>query len=122
MRGFVAVMVAAMGASWLVGCGPACQETCFRVYDESQCGRQASGGVTAKQLIDTCASECESALRNTGGMAGYDPRQRQPGVFVLQNERQAAAWMDCIDASTCEELNPALIDPDDNSSSSCHPL
>lgn len=88
--------LAAAGLAWsLTGCGPNCGETCFRMFDESECNVQP-GGLTAADLIERCRSECEGALREVGGMNGYDPRARQVNSFELSTEVQAAAWMECV--------------------------
>lgn len=92
-------------ASLASGCGPSCDDTCFRMFDASECNVQP-GGLPAPQLIDRCRAECGDALKAVGGLNGYDPRSRQVAAFELSTETQAAAWMDCVwsyDDSECRE-------------------
>ncbi|MBX2797644.1 MAG: hypothetical protein KTR31_08250 [Myxococcales bacterium] len=94
-----------IGALSVTGCGESCQSTCFHVYSPAECGVQVSG-VSADELIRNCDQECNDALAEVGNMGAYNPEVRPPGgnAFVLQNEVQAAAWMDCVWGVECEDL------------------
>ena len=97
-------LLAALGA----GCDENCQSTCGRVYDASECGVTVSG-VSAKSLRGSCVEDCEQALQKTGEMGTYNPYQRANPVDPpeLENERQAAEWMDCVWSVECAELEPS---------------
>lgn len=111
------VALAAAAAAVFMGCGYDCQSTCIRIYDPAECDIAAQiGGASDAELERQCIDECENALKNVGPMGSYDPRtQRNPLVNeVLQNERQAAEWMDCVWEADCSQLDPA--------SGICHPI
>lgn len=102
----VVILAVALGA---VGCGPTCQESCNRLYaaEPDGCDIQLPA-VTRDEVTRSCVSECEAALTQTGELGDYDPnRRRASDVTVrLENEMQAAEWMDCVEATSCENLNP----------------
>lgn len=88
-----------MGSVLLVntGCGENCQSTCRHVYDDSECN-VSKGGIQTGELLDTCVSECEAAMKVPGEMGDYDPfvRVSAADTIRLENESQAAAWIDCV--------------------------
>lgn len=96
MRALLLVTAAVGATAWLSGCGENCQSTCRHVYDPSECGIELPG-VTPDSLIKTCTRECESALQRTGEMR-FDPAQTpaQDDAWSLDNEAEAAAWIDCV--------------------------
>jgi hypothetical protein len=103
---------AALGLAALVGCGPNCQNSCAQVY--SQCGVTLPGR-TSQELEGTCVDECTAALRESGGLEGYDPfvRRTSNQPFELETDQQAVAWMDCVwekapdgTPEQCEDLSP----------------
>ena len=100
--------VAALSA----GCGPNCQNTCNKIYQPSECNIQRAGR-TQEQLIDTCMGECEGALENPGDLGSYDPQNQRGAAdeFPLETDHQAAAWMDCVDATACENLQKNFCPP-----------
>jgi len=110
-----ATLVAALAALGLGGCGYNCQSTCFRIYDPSACAVVIPGS-TPEALKRSCISECDEALSGVGTMGGYDPRtQGNPQIAtVLENERQAAEWMDCVWEAECTQLQPP--------GGICHPI
>lgn len=95
-------------AAGSVACGENCQSACGKIYDPAECGVQI-GGVTAAELTRDCVNQCEDALAQTGPMGTYDPNTRRDPLSpsVVENEKQAAAWMDCVAAATCEDLEPS---------------
>lgn len=101
---FVVVLLAAGS----IGCGEDCQSACGKIYDASECGIQI-GGVTAAELTRSCVNQCKDALETTGPMGEYDPNTRRDPLnpMVIENEKQAAAWMDCVAEATCEDLEPS---------------
>ena len=97
----------------LVACGPNCQNTCDQVYNACSIDKP---GQTKSELLRDCNNECNSALQNSGEMGEYDPfaRRSSSQSITLENETQAAAWMDCVwfyapDASPdqCADLDPS---------------
>ncbi|MGH7341712.1 MAG: hypothetical protein ACREKH_14565 [Candidatus Rokuibacteriota bacterium] len=97
------------------GCEKSCQNTCQRVFDATECA-VIIPGQNEEDLEQECTAECEEALQHAGPMGVYDPyigdRPDQPDE--LENERQAAAWMECVWAVEC----PDLVVP----GNSCHPI
>lgn len=95
-----------VGAALLAGCGPSCQEACNRAFKENECNLSVPGA-TQNELARDCISECESALRKPGDLDGYDPNERHTSgeSIRLENERQAAVWMDCVVETACERLD-----------------
>lgn len=94
-------------------CGPNCQNTCNQVY--TQCNIQKAGQ-TQEELFRECVSECNAAMQESGEQGAYNPEQRRSSnePLTLENDQQAAAWMDCVwnhapDATPeqCEELDPS---------------
>jgi len=114
MRAFT--LVALFGAAWAsTGCiGPSCQSTCSTIFGEppDQCGLQVPG----KDLEDSfrdCRDACEVALTQTGEVGDYNPFEANTGGFaaVLENEKQAALWMDCVEEHSCEDLSDGFCAP-----------
>lgn len=106
------VALGASGVAALVGCGPNCQNTCDQIYNV--CGIDKPGQ-TAAELVRDCVSECEGALRESGEIGDYDPNRRRASAasIRIENETQAAAWMDCVwfrapdgTPDQCADLDP----------------
>ena len=98
--------------AFAAGCGPNCQNTCNRIYQPNECNIERAGR-TADQLIDTCLGECEGALAKPGAIGTYDPQNSRGSAddFEITNDRQAAAWMDCVAATSCENLQKNFCPP-----------
>lgn len=96
------------------GCGPNCQSTCNRLYstDGDACNITRPG-TSQSDLVDKCMDKCSTALEYPGEVGSYDPYSRQgsSNAFVLENEKQAAVWMDCIAATDCEDLTKGYCAP-----------
>ena len=87
---------------FMAGCGPNCQSTCAHVFDESECSI-ARPGIDSYEQIKNCVTACEYALSQPGEIGDYDPdRPNYSSNLELENERQAAAWMDCVWATAPE--------------------
>lgn len=103
----------------LSACGPNCQSTCNRLYSSStnSAGEEdcsiSRPGRSDSDLIDTCMTECEDALSTPGEVGAYDPfvQQGQNTSIELQNERQAALWMECIEEQSCSRLSEGYCAP-----------
>ena len=104
MRFLVAGLVVL--TSVISSCGPTCQSTCSRLYSEDQCFIRRAGHVDQTDLRKRCMDECEDALKIPGTVAGYDPYESSGSSIniELENEMQAALWMDCINEQSCERL------------------
>ncbi len=103
------VLGASLGLT--TGCGENCSSTCFRAYDETQCDVDTSGQ-TREDAINACIADCRFALGQVGPMGNYNPLSSGSLTQVeLENERQAAAWMDCIADATCEQLQAGQCNP-----------
>ncbi|MCB9670100.1 MAG: hypothetical protein H6734_11555 [Alphaproteobacteria bacterium] len=107
------LVLGAAGLSLGVACGPNCQNTCEQVY--TQCNIQKAGR-SQDELLRTCLDQCEGALKKSGDLGDYQPEQRRTSnaPITLENDAQAAAWMDCVwnhapDASAeqCDEIDPS---------------
>lgn len=100
---------ALLGAALLSGCDKNCQNTCTRIYAESEC-HVVIPGVTPEALQRECESACESALTRAGSMGNYNPYNNpdpeNPPVLEDFNERQVAAWMNCVWDVECPQLDP----------------
>ncbi len=106
--GAVLVAVGALAA----GCGPDCQSTCNRLYQTEQCNIQSPGS-TQGELLSTCSEACESALEQPGEVGDYTPNEYTPKseATVLQNDKQAAIWMDCVATTDCSFLETGYCAP-----------
>jgi hypothetical protein len=113
MRALAWLTLGAAGFLALVGCGPNCQSTCDQIYNA--CGI-IKPGQTTQELVGRCNEECESALRESGELGDYNPNTRRSSAasIDIENEVQAAAWMDCVwfiapDATPeqCADLDPS---------------
>jgi len=99
-----------------VGCGHDCQDTCRHIYDPSECNI-VKPGASAESLLNDCISECETAMDNNGELGDYTPYSHSPAFenLTLENEKQAALWIECVwDAAPddgpsagCQDLDPA---------------
>jgi hypothetical protein len=89
-------------AIFTAGCGPNCQSTCAHVFDPAECSI-ARPGIDPSEQVNNCASSCEYALTQPGEIGSYDPDTPNFASGVeLENERQSAAWMDCVWATAPE--------------------
>lgn len=104
--------IACAGAWLLVGCGPNCQSTCQRIYDPNECGI-AVPGESWQESSRRCADSCEDALDRPGEVGDYNPFEHQTGgaSAELENEKQAALWMDCVEATQCEDIDDGVCAP-----------
>lgn len=114
------LILAAVGV--LAGCGPDCLSTCQHLHGD---GIDADGteqchitipNVTEAALIRECTASCEYAIARAGDLDGYDPNQRIPPSQsqALKNDKQAAAWMDCVRQESCEDLKDYYCAPTSN--------
>lgn len=112
----------------LTSCGEAknCQNTCRKLFAESECGIQLQGR-TPEDAIASCISTCQAALQQAGELCVdvgepepdcYEPEEKRPANDPpeLLNDARTAAWMDCVwervplpgHSAGCDELDPAV--------------
>lgn len=114
-----ALALAVTGLLFAVGCGPNCQSTCQRIYSngvndagQEDCSIQRPGR-TQGDLIDTCMDNCENALDVPGELGTYDPYTRTSSnqSVQLDNDQQAAIWMECVEQTDCERMGTGYCAP-----------
>lgn len=100
------------------GCGPDCYSSCEKIFGDAadECDIQIPGkeGESGRQeMISQCVAHCESALSNNGDIGDYTPNERASGDddIALENEKQAALWMDCVSETSCDNLNKNYCAP-----------
>jgi hypothetical protein len=111
-------VLAGLAGLMSVGCGPNCQSTCNRLYSNGDdygipdCSIER-GGTLTERLISDCLTACNDALANTGEVGDYRPDERHGSStsIILENELQAAMWMDCIAETSCEDLESGYCAP-----------
>jgi hypothetical protein len=93
-------------------CNPTCQSVCNKIYNEQYCGI-VRPGKESDELIADCQGYCEDALTEPGEMGNYDPYERESSStsVTLDNEQQAALWMDCVSDQSCERLGQGYCAP-----------
>ena len=98
--------------SQLLACGPDCQSTCNRLYQKDQCSLPTTGS-SVDEKVKYCLSECNSALETPGTQGEYNPNNETSSSErpELTNDQQAAAWMDCIDNTACQNLESNFCAP-----------
>jgi NAD-dependent dihydropyrimidine dehydrogenase PreA subunit len=109
----IVVLSLATAFGFVTACGPNCQSTCRRLYTTDGCNIERPGNITSDQLIGTCMDACEGALAKPGDLGTYNPFEA-PGSstsVTLDNEMQAAIWMDCVEATACEDLGSGYCAP-----------
>lgn len=92
-------------ASVAAGCGPTCQDTCRRFYEEDQCNAPPQG-IPRDDQIASCLEECNAKLLIPGDAP--IPGSKKASLFdpnvlpstevrpVLDNEQDVGLWMDCV--------------------------
>jgi len=100
------------------GCGPDCYSSCEKIFGDAadECDIQIPGkeGESGRQeMISQCVAHCESAMGNNGDIGDYTPNERASGDddIALENEKQAALWMDCVSETSCDNLNKNYCAP-----------
>ena len=83
-----------------------CRDACDRIYRESQCGIQRPG-MTTQESVDYCEMKCAGAFSQSGSIGTYDPYEAtsMSEMPVLENREQGAAWAECVENTSCEDLN-----------------
>jgi hypothetical protein len=114
MKTTIGLTIAALTTLLASGCGPNCQTTCDRLYGSTgeDCAI-ARPNTTESDLKRTCRKACQDALSIPGELEGYDPDERQgsSASVEIENDKQAAVWMDCIAETSCEDLEKGYCAP-----------
>ena len=111
-------------AALQAGCGENCQSTCDHIYSESECDVRELGR-TADRSIRDCVARCENALQQVGDLGDYDPYVKRPATekVELENEKQAAAWIDCVwDFAPQQGPSAGCVDIDPATGGYCAPI
>jgi len=94
-----------------------CYASCDKLFGESegQCAIVVPGR-TAQEMTDDCVANCQYALARSGELGSYNPDERSSGTddVSIDNEQQAAAWMDCIADTACDLLKSNYCAPTTN--------
>jgi hypothetical protein len=108
----LSIVAALAAAATLAGCGPNCQSTCEKLYLESECNIQRPGR-SVDELLTTCNNNCEQALETPGEIEDFDPYDNSGSgsSVTIDNELEAALWMECIAESACEKINDNYCAP-----------
>ena len=88
-------------------CGPDCQTTCEKLYAQGgECEFTSAGDEFGVKNFQRCTETCESALKTPGEAGDYNPQEKTPSSqsIELENDQQAALWMDCVEEKSCELL------------------
>ena len=112
---------------FLSGCGNDCQSTCTKLYGTApNCGDPSGDpdsenyfrglvtfGQTREKKMRQCMDECEGALEKPGEVGEYAPTEYTPSdvAVTLENDRQAAVWMECVESHSCENLASGYCAP-----------
>lgn len=105
------------------GCGAQhdCQSSCAKIFGstDGQCNIQVAGHSDdngQSDMIKTCENYCENAMSQSGEVGDYDPNVRASGNedVGLDNEAQAALWMDCIEETDCADIGDNYCAPTTN--------
>ena len=113
MRSTISILSVAFLSVATGGCGgPTCQSTCNRLYQADECDIQSPGS-TRTELLNRCAQECEDALEHPGELNDYSPDEFTPASvsITLDNDKQAAVWMDCVAETACDYLDGGYCAP-----------
>ncbi len=94
-------------ASLATACGPDCQTTCEKLYAQGgECEFTSAGDQYGEKSFSRCIETCESAVATPGDAGDYNPQEKTPSSqsIELENDQQAALWMDCVQEKSCELL------------------
>ena len=104
MRSLPLVLLATVVVS-LSACGPDCQTSCEKLYSQGgECKFTSPGDPTGEKSFAVCLDACEEAMAIPGSAGDYNPNEKTPSSqsITLENDQQAAMWMDCVQEKSCE--------------------
>ncbi len=115
MKLTLALCLLTAAALFTTGCGPNCQSTCDRLYGQTgdDCGITRPGAASPTKLKNECMNVCEAALDIPGDVGNYNPDEWQgsSSSVTINNDKQAAIWMDCIAETSCDDLEKGYCAP-----------
>ena len=90
-----------------------CDEPCEKLHGNGngECGIQVSSLGGRADLLEACEAACEPAWQTEGELDGYDPNSTSSNGMELANDEQVEEWMDCVDETSCENLNKGFCQP-----------
>ena len=104
MRSFTLVLLGT-AMTGITACGPDCQTSCEKLYSQGgECKFTSPGDPSGEKSFAVCLEACEEAMEIPGDAGDYNPNEKTPSSqsIQLQNDQQAAMWMDCVAEKSCE--------------------
>jgi hypothetical protein len=105
----------------LFACGKDCQSTCTTLYGTApNCGDPkgdfkglVNNDQTRDEKMTDCMRACKDGLAKPGEVGDYDPYTKFEGEEppTLENDRQVALWMECIDDHSCPKIADGFCQP-----------
>jgi hypothetical protein len=111
------MLIALALAPLAAGCGNDCQSTCQRIYgDKPNCQINSAGTSPDERevLVTQCEDHCKQALEKPGPVrSSFKPNERTPkkSSVELTTDKEAALWMDCVEATACDLLEDGYCAP-----------
>ena len=88
-----------------------CDQACDRLYAPDFCGLGGDVDAAADSRY-RCDSQCQSAWSVEGEVrGGYRPSDPDSSVETYHNQAEAELWMDCVDDTTCTDLDAGVCPP-----------
>lgn len=103
----------------VAGCGEPvdCRSSCEKLFGDGdgECNLQVPGR-DAQDMTNDCLATCNYAMARAGELGDYNPDERSGGNqdVTITNDQQAAAWMDCIAETSCDDLQANYCAPTTN--------
>ncbi len=98
-----------------------CVSSCEKLFGATngQCDIQVPGHTGAdgqSYMLNECENYCQQAMDKAGDVGTYNPLVRTSGneKVGLDNDAQAALWMDCVDTTACSDLKDNYCAPTTN--------
>ncbi len=108
-----ACLAALLALPSLSGCKGACISPCEKLYLGADSCEIMRPGTSQEDLYEACMDHCGEAMAQSGDIGDYDPDERQgsSAAASLENRAQAQAWIECIEETSCEDLNLGYCAP-----------
>ncbi len=96
--------------AWSASCDSACEY----LYAESECDIQIPAR-ERDELLEACRDGCSNLYGQSGSIGDYDPSVPAEGMEELEreleNQAQAEAWLECVSAASCDEIDHGYCPP-----------